>query len=118
MIEVKEILKDSEYYIVVFIKDKKDYIFLYDAKQKVIFLTQDTKEEIIYNLWQKHLQDKDFCIPCEFMLQFDKKVILTSDYLPLEMNISLQEMQSVFSELEAKIELPQEVKRLILSGQR
>ncbi len=107
---IKEIFQDKDYFILIFFKDKKAYALLYDIKQNTLFLAQDVKKEEIYILWENHLKNKDFCIPCEFMLRCEKKVIITPDYPPLEMELSLKEISPLLMEMDKKIKLPYKIK--------
>ncbi len=108
--EIKEILQDKDYFIVMFFQDKREYVLLYDKKQNALFLAQDVKKEEINVLWENHLKDKNFCIPCEFMLRCEKKVVLTTDYPPLEMELSLKEISPLLMEMDKKIKLPYSIK--------
>jgi len=117
MIDLKNSFKDKKCFLVRFKKNNSFFIFLYDAEQDTIFLAQEEKEIDLSIFWDRHLKDKEYCLPCELMLYFDKKFIMVVDYPPLEINFPLKEAQKILMELNKTIEIPEIVKNRLLKNE-
>ncbi|MDL1969575.1 MAG: hypothetical protein LWW94_01140 [Candidatus Desulfofervidaceae bacterium] len=110
MIQVSSHFEDKDYIVLEFAKDDMVYIFLYDKKQGSAFLGLREEPIELKELWEKHQQDRNYCLPCELMLCFKKRLALARKYPPLEMGLFWTDAQVLLEKVDKVINLPGAIK--------
>jgi hypothetical protein len=108
--------QDKRYLLVDFRQNSLDYILLYDANHHSLVFAQKENKIDLGTFWQQYQKDKNYCLPCELMLYFKKKLALAPDYAPLERGISLKTAQEALGKLNKIIDLPKELKKFKIKG--
>lgn len=110
MLQVSGCFEDDNYLLLEFLSNDDVYIFLYDKTQESAFL--GIKEEPIEpkTFWERHRDDKNYCLPCELMLYFKKRLAIAKGYPPLEMGLFWIDVQVLLKEVDKLINLPRAIR--------
>ncbi len=100
--EIKKRLEDERYLLIELVFNNQTYVYLYDKDQKTSFLGLKESELDLDTFWQRHKQNNNYCLPCELMLCFKKRLALAKDYAPVGMGLDLQKMQPLLQQLKEK----------------
>ncbi len=67
--------KDGRFRLILFNWEGKEFLYLEDKEQGSESLCLVEGEVPLKELWEEYLKDKSFCLPCQLLLYFDKKVL-------------------------------------------
>ena len=104
--------QDIRYFLIEFHRNGLAYILLYDIDCHSLFIGQKETDIDLDTFWKRHQEDKNYCLPCELMLHFDKRLVLSPDYPPLELGLSLKIAKELLKELSRSIDFPRTVKEI------
>ena len=85
--EIKKRLDDERYLLVELGLDGQTYVYLYDKDQKTSFLGVKEDRFDLNTFWRGYKQSNNYCLPCELILWFKKRLALAKDYAPVEMGL-------------------------------
>jgi hypothetical protein len=101
--EVKACFQDGRYILVGFQAEGNGYVFLYDADQHSLCLGQEEQTMDLVAFWQKHRQDRAYCLPCELLLCFEKRWMFAPDYPPVELGMDTSTARALIKSLKGRI---------------
>ena len=102
--------QDTRHFLIEFHKNGLAYILLYDADYPSLFIGQKEDDINLDTFWKRHQEDKDYCLSCELMLRFNKKLALAPNYPPLELGLSLKVAKELLKDLSKSVDFARVVK--------
>ena len=90
--ELKNRFEDERYLLISVFWDDSQFIYLKDKLQKTESLGIPSKPLDIEVFWKKHKELEDYCLPCELLLYFEKKVIVAKNSV-VEWGITIERLQ-------------------------
>ncbi len=93
---------DRRYTLIEAEWEGKRFIYLKDREQKTESLGVVEGELPLSEMWEKHLKDREYCLPCELLLQIDRKV-LKAEKSVAEIGLTLERLEK-FKELLKEVE--------------
>ena len=94
--------KDGRYTLIKAEWEGKRFIYLKDEEQKTESLGTTEEELPLNEMWEKHLQNSEYCLPCELLLRLEQKV-LKGENTVAELGITLERLEK-FRELLKEVE--------------
>ena len=94
--------RDSRYTLIEAEWKGKRFIYLKDREQRTESLGATQKELPLNQMWEKHLQNGEYCLPCELLLHLEQKV-LKGENAVAELGITLERLEK-FRELLKEVE--------------
>gem|GEM_PF-1048625 len=93
--------RDSSYRVVEAEWEGNRFLYLEDFKEGTQSLCLLEKEVPLDFLWEKHKEDENFCLPCELLLFFERKVLKWRNSTA-EMGLTLERLENFRKLLEVK----------------
>ena len=84
--------EDQRYVIVEAESNGTTFIYLKDKHQKTESLGIPEGKVNVKELWEKHLSEEEFCLPCELLLRFKHKVV-TAENSVAELGLTLEKLK-------------------------
>ena len=94
-VEEVERFEDERYLLLKVILCGEVYVFLRDKKQNTEFLCLEEREIDLSAFWKKHKMDRNYCLPCELMLQFEKKAVKSSEHGIVDMGVEKERLEII-----------------------
>ncbi len=94
--------RDSRYTLIEAEWEGKRFIYLKDKEQRTESLGIAKEELPLNRMWEEHLQNSEYCLPCELLLQLEQKV-LKGENAVAELGITLERLEK-FRELLKEVE--------------
>lgn len=91
---LKEKLSDDRYTLSELEYGETKLIYLEDKLQKTESLGIPTEKIDLREFWEKHVKDKNYCLPCELLLILDPKVI-SAENCSTELGLTLELLERV-----------------------
>jgi len=85
-------LQDGRYKLLVFEWKGDKFLYLKDKEQGSESLCLFEREVPLEELWEKHLEEKNFCLPCQLLPYFDKKVLKWGSSIA-ELGLTLERLE-------------------------
>ncbi|WP_456455144.1 hypothetical protein [Thermovibrio sp.] len=85
-------LQDSRYKLLLFEWRGDKFLYLEDREQGSESLCLVEGEVPLEELWEKHLKEENFCLPCRLLLYFDKKVLKWENSVA-ELGLTLERLE-------------------------
>ena len=89
---MKNRFEDERYLLISVFWDSTQFIYLRDKVQKTESLGIPSKSLDVEFFWRRHIENKDYCLPCELLLYFEKKVMIAENSV-LEWGITLERLE-------------------------
>ncbi len=94
--------RDGRYTLIEAEWEGKRFIYLKDEEQRTESLGIAKGELPLNEMWEKHLQNSEYCLPCELLLKLEQKV-LKGENAVAELGITLERLEK-FRELLKEVE--------------
>jgi hypothetical protein len=91
-LELKNRFEDERYLLISASWDGNQFIYLKDKVQKTESLGIPSKPLDVETFWKKHKEGRDYCLPCELLLYFEKKVMVAENSV-VEWGITLERLK-------------------------
>lgn len=91
--------KDSRYLLLKVLWEGEIFLYLEDREQKTESLGRVGQDFDLSPYWEKHLKDKDFCLPCHILL-LPKEKVLKGEGAVAELGLTLERLERFKKELE------------------
>jgi len=101
-LKVTKTFRDSKYTLIEAEWNGTRFIYLKDDLQKTESLGISEKELPLDQMWKKHLEDTDYCLPCELLLRLEQKVLKGENSIA-ELGLTLERLNE-FKELVKEVE--------------
>ncbi len=98
-VTIKVHFEDKRYFLAEVDFKDQTYIYLYDKKQSSEMLGLKEGNLNLEALWQRHKREANFCLPCELMLNFNKRIITSEGFKPLEVGINFKDTRALITEM-------------------
>ena len=100
--KVTKTFRDSRYTLIEVEWNGTRFIYLKDNLQRTESLGISEKELPLNQMWKKHLEDTNYCLPCELLLCLEQKV-LKGENSVAELGLTLERLNE-FKEIVKEVE--------------
>lgn len=90
--KLKSKFEDERYLLISGIWDGDNFIYLLDKAQDTESLGIPSEPLDLETFWNKHERNKNYCLPCELLLYFEKRVMVAENST-LEWGLTVERLQ-------------------------